>query len=111
MPDTMVDNETIKDAVILACCAPSLQNSEPWRWVLEGDCLELFVDTHRVVRRTDRGAVISGGEVLDHLRAALAAAGWKANVKRFPNPNDLLHLASIDIEPMDVAPRISDNRS
>jgi nitroreductase len=77
MSDTMVNTETVKDAVILACRAPSLHNSQPWR-------------RRRVLRRTDRSgreALISGGVVLDHLRVALAAAGWKANVNRFPNPN------------------------
>jgi len=104
VPDTMVDTQTIKDAVILACRAPSLHNSQPWRWVLDGDRLQLFVDADRVVRRTDRSgreALISAGVVLDHLRVALAAAGWKANVNRFPNPNNLLQLASIDFSPMD----------
>jgi hypothetical protein len=32
---------------------------------------------------------------------AMAAAGWTANVERFPNPNNPLHLASIDFSPMD----------
>jgi hypothetical protein len=31
----------------------------------------------------------------------MAGAGWTANVARFPNPNNLLHLASIDFSPMD----------
>jgi len=39
--------------------------------------------------------------VLDHLRVAMAAAGWVANVERFPNPNNLLHVASIDFSPME----------
>jgi hypothetical protein len=104
MSDTMVDTETVKAAVTLACRAPSLHNSQPWRWVLEGDRLQLFVDPHRVVRRTDRSgreALISGGVVLDHLRVALAAAGWKADMNRFPNSNNLLHLASIELSRMD----------
>jgi hypothetical protein len=104
VPDTMVDSEIVKDAVILACRAPSLHNSQPWRWILEGDRLQLFADPDRVVRRTDRSGrevLISCGVVLDHLRVALAAAGWTANVDRFPNPTDLLHLASIDFSPMD----------
>jgi hypothetical protein len=103
MPDTMVDTGVIKDAVILACRAPSLHNSQPWRWVLAGNSLQLFAAPDRVVRRTDRSgreAIISCGVVLDHLRVAMAAAGWKANVDRFPNPN-LLHLASIDFTPME----------
>jgi hypothetical protein len=104
VPDTMVDSETIRDAVILACRAPSLHNSQPWRWVLEGDRLQLFVKPDRVIRRTDRSgreALISCGAVLDYLRVALAAAGWTATVDRFPNRNNLLHLASIDFSPMD----------
>jgi hypothetical protein len=104
VPDTMVDTETIKDAVLLAGRAPSLHNSQPWRWILEGDHLQLFVKLDRVVRRTDRSgreALISGGVVLDHLRVAMSAAGWRATVDRFPNPNNLLHLASIAFSPMD----------
>lgn len=104
MHDTVVATEVIEGAVTLACRAPSLHNSQPWRWVSEGDRLQLFVDPGRVVRSTDRSgreALISGGVALDHLRVALAAAGWKAHVNRFPNPNNLLHLASIEFSPMD----------
>jgi len=47
MPGTMVDTGVITDALRLACRAPSLHNSQPWRWVLEGDSLHLFVDLDR----------------------------------------------------------------
>ena len=47
-----------------------------------------------------REALIGCGAVLDHFRVAMAAAGWTANVDRFPNPNNPLHLASIDFSPM-----------
>src|SRR6188472_853778 len=100
----MVDAEVIRNAVRLACRAPSLHNSQPWRWVLEGDSLQLFADPNRVVRRTDRSgreALISCGVVLDHLRVAMAAAGWTANVDRFPNPINRRHLASVDFSPME----------
>jgi hypothetical protein len=50
--------------------------------------------------RSAREAIISCGALLDHLRVAMAAAGWKAHVDRFPNPNNLDHLASIDFTPM-----------
>jgi len=105
MPDTMMDTEVIKDALRVACRAPSLHNSQPWRWVLEGNSLQLFADPDRVVRRTDRSgreAIISCGVVLDHLRVAMAAAGWVADVDRFPNPNNLLHVASIAFSPMEL---------
>ena len=31
-----MDTKVIRDAVWLACRAPSLHNSQPWRWVAEG---------------------------------------------------------------------------
>jgi hypothetical protein len=47
-----------------------------------------------------RQALIGCGAVLDHLKVAMAAAGWATNADYFPNPNDPTHLASIDFEPM-----------
>lgn len=104
MRDTIVDTEVIRSAVQLACRAPSLHNSQPWRWVLEGPAVHLFIDPDRAPVYTDttgREALFGCGAVLDHFRVAMAAAGWKANVDRFPNPNNLHHLASIDFSPMD----------
>ena len=103
MRDAVVDTEVIRSAVQLACRAPSLHNSQPWRWVSEGSTVELFVDKDRVLYSTDhsgREALLGCGAVLDHFRVAMAAAGWTANVDRFPNPNNPLHLASIDFSPM-----------
>jgi hypothetical protein len=104
MPDTMVNTQVINDAVRLACRAPSLHNSQPWRWVAADGGLQLFVDRSRVMYRTDRWgreAIISCGAVLDHLRVAMAVAGWRSNVDRFPDPNHRDHVASVDFIPMD----------
>ncbi|MGH3523221.1 MAG: NAD(P)H nitroreductase, partial [Mycobacterium sp.] len=99
MPVTMVEPEVIKDAVRLACRAPSLHNSQPWQWVLADDGrLQLFLDPSRVMLsdRSGREALIGCGAALDHLRVAMAAAGWCTQVNRFPNPNDPNHLATMD---------------
>ncbi len=103
MPDTTVGTEAIKDAVRLASRAPSLYNSQPWQWVSEGAELELFLDPSRVmlVDRLHREALLGCGAVLDHLRVAMAAAGWQAYVDRFPNPNEPNQLATITFTPMD----------
>jgi hypothetical protein len=96
--------EVIAKAVQLACRAPSLHNSQPWRWIATSTAVELFADRHRVVRSTDssgREALISCGAALDHFRVAMAAAGWNTNVDQFPNPNKLDHLASVDFAPLD----------
>lgn len=97
MATERVETEVIRDAVRAACRAPSLHNIQPWRWVIETDELQLFLDPGRVLPsdRAGREAVIGCGAALDHLRAAMAAAGLHANVDRFPNPSDPDHLASI----------------
>jgi len=100
----MVDTEVIKNAVQLACRAPSLHNSQPWHWLAEDGIVQLYLDKDRVLYSTDhlgREALIGCGAALDHFRVAMAAAGWTANVDRFPNPNNPLHLASIDFSPIE----------
>jgi hypothetical protein len=104
MRDTMLDTEVIKNAVQLACRAPSLHNSQPWHWVLEDNTVELYLDKERILYATDhsgREALIGCGAVLDHFRVAMAAAGWTANVDRFPNPNNPVLLAAIDFSPIE----------
>jgi hypothetical protein len=114
MPQTMPQLEVFKEAVLLACRAPSVHNSQPWRWVSEGAGLHLFVDRGRWVRNTDhsgREALISCGAVLDHLRVAMAAAGWQAHIKRFPNPDNIDHLASVEFSPRELVADVDRNRA
>jgi hypothetical protein len=104
MPQAVVDVAVVKRAVHLACRAPSVHNSQPWRWVAEGAGLHLFVDRCRWVHSADRSgreAIISCGAVLDHLRIAMVAAGWQAHIERFPNPNNRDHLASLEFSPLE----------
>jgi nitroreductase len=101
---TKLDTHVLQQAVRVACRAPSVHNSQPWRWVAEGERLRLFVDRYRTVPGADqsgREAIISCGAVLDHLRVAMLAAGWHARIERFPNPNDPGNLASIEFSPVD----------
>ncbi|AKN18842.1 Acg family FMN-binding oxidoreductase [Mycobacterium haemophilum] len=103
MTQTMVDTGVITRAVELACRAPSLHNSQPWRWVVRSTTVDLFADPHRIVTGADssgREAIISCGAVLDHFRVAMAAIGCDSNIDIFPNPNNLDHLAAIDFTPM-----------
>jgi hypothetical protein len=103
MHQTVVDVEVITRALRLACRAPSVHNSQPWRWVSEDAVLHLFVDRRRrvdIADRSGREAIISCGAVLDHLRIAMVAAGWEADIDRFPNPNNQDHLASVEFSPL-----------
>lgn len=97
-----IDAQVLASMVTLACRAPSVHNSQPWRLVAEDQVLRLFLDPHRAPHATDpsgREAVISCGALLDHLVVAAAAVGWTAHVSRFPNPSDLNHLATVTFHP------------
>lgn len=102
MTQSVIDSRVIADVVESACQAPSVHNSQPWRWLVSGGVggdseVRLFLDPQRVPRATDRTgreAVISCGAALDHLQVSSAAVGWHADISRFPNPNDLDHLAT-----------------
>lgn len=104
MPAPTADIGAIKDAVEVACRAPSQHNIQPWRWVIDGDgTVRLFVDPSRILPsdRSGREAVIGCGAALDHLRVAMSSAGLQAGIDRFPNPNDPNHLASVRFAPME----------
>ncbi|MGF0319752.1 Acg family FMN-binding oxidoreductase [Nocardia fluminea] len=89
------DHPTIRAAVRLGCRAPSVHNTQPWRWVFDGARLHLFRDTDRQLTAADphgRQSMISCGAVLHHVRTAFAAEGWRTDTLRFPDPTrpDLL---------------------
>ncbi|WP_327117448.1 NAD(P)H nitroreductase [Nocardia sp. NBC_01730] len=94
--------ETIEKAVLLAGRAPSLHNSQPWHWTFDGRVLRLFAVPERRLPAADtsgRQMLISCGIALNHLHAAMAAAGWRILVARFPDPNRRDHLANITFQP------------
>jgi nitroreductase len=93
MPTTTTT--VLTNAAKLALNAPSVFNTQPWRWVVGTDHLDLYADQERVLGVTDphgRLFTISGGVALHHARAALAAAGYRTDVQRLPDPSqpDLL---------------------
>ena len=82
------------EVVRFAVRAPSIHNTQPWRWVLAGGELSLYADRGRQLTATDpdgRAMVISCGGALSLALVRLAAAGWETTVERVPEPGgDLL---------------------
>ncbi|ACU36354.1 NAD(P)H nitroreductase [Actinosynnema pretiosum subsp. pretiosum] len=93
------DAATVRAAVTLACRAPSVHNTQPWRWRVGARSVQLHADTGRRLPGVDPdGAdlLLSCGAALHHLRVALAAVGWRALVRRMPSPDDPQHLATVE---------------
>ncbi|MBW0092818.1 NAD(P)H nitroreductase [Pseudonocardia sp. KRD-184] len=87
-------------AVEQALRAPSVHNTQPWRWRVGADSVELHADPDRHLPVTDpdrRDLLLSCGAVLHHLTVALAGAGAAAVVERLPDPEDSTHLATVSV--------------
>ncbi len=96
------DDGTIRTVLTLASRAPSIHNTQPWRWRVGISSLHLYSDTSRQLPHTDphgRDLMLSCGAALNHCVIALAAVGWQAKVSRLPNPADPSHLAAIELIP------------
>src|SRR5690349_6660560 len=94
--------ELIVDALQVACRAPSFHNTQPWRWTLTGNTVDLYLDPARRAEAADPGgrqALLSCGAVLDHFRVVIAASGQSGVVTRFPDPQNSHYLARITLTP------------
>jgi nitroreductase len=68
--------------------APSVFNTQPWKWRITADTLELSADPERRLGVTDaegRLLLLSCGGALHHARVSLAAQGRRAEVERLPD--------------------------
>jgi nitroreductase len=100
LPEARVVAEVLYKAATAAGHAPSIHNTQPWRWRITGATMDLFVDRGRSLDVTDpdgRLATLSCGAALHHARIALAAHGWRATVTRLGDPADPDHLASLTV--------------
>lgn len=111
-----MDEQTIRDIVEQATRAPSIHNTQPWRFVVHTSAgtvtgsskdtatIELWTDAARglkVLDPTGRGRHISCGAALLHARLAAAAAGYAADVTLLPDPADPTHLADLELRVAD----------
>ena len=101
-----VDHRSVRSALELATRAPSIHNSQPWRWMLGPRSIHLYADLRRWIPVTDadgRDLAVSCGAALHHLTVALAATGVRSTVHRLPNPADGDHFAAVELRPGPVA--------
>lgn len=111
--DTDTDPTTVRrvlgEAVELAGLAPSIHNTQPWRWRLTGTTLELRAERERQLDRTDPDGhllLLSCGAALEHALTALTAEGWRAEVRRLPERTDPDLLAEVTVTgQIPVAPK------
>ncbi|MBQ1073560.1 nitroreductase family protein [Micromonospora sp. C31] len=87
--DTGFTVEQLRAAATDAVRAPSLHNTQPWRFRLRDGGIEVLADPQRRLPATDPngwGVRIACGAALFNLRLALAVAGTPATVRLRPCP-------------------------
>jgi nitroreductase len=91
--------EALSAAVTDALRAPSILNTQPWQWRVDGRVAELRVDRRRQLPALDpqgRFAVLSCGVALHYLRTALAARGAAARLEMSDDAADPDLLARVE---------------
>jgi nitroreductase len=95
-----VDEQEWAQVVAGATRAPSIHNTQPWRFTAVPDRLDVFLDPGRslpVLDPTARQQVISCGSAVEFALVSLAAAGHAAEVDVLPDDGDEDHLARIRV--------------
>ena len=85
------EHEALETAARDAMRAPSVFNTQPWAWRIDGTALELRADWSRQLSRVDPNGhflLLSCGAALHHARVSLAAGGWVTEEER-PEPGAL----------------------
>lgn len=97
---TSAETLALAQAARMAGFAPSIHNTQPWRWQVAGPELRLHAVRGRQLGVTDpsgRMLAVSCGAALHHARVALAAEGWSVQVERFPDESDPDLLARVTV--------------
>jgi hypothetical protein len=73
--------------IALVLRAPSIHNSQPWRWVIGDNSVHLFADPDRHLPITDpikRDLLLNCGAALHHLHVAFALSGGPRPCTDYP---------------------------
>jgi len=99
-PITGTAAQQLRAAVRYAVRAPSSHNSQPWRFRIMGETLELRADRTRalpVIDPDDRELIISCGAALFHLGVVLRHYGNMPRIERLPDASDPDLLARVHL--------------
>jgi len=111
--DTLIVNKTgmgnsIKDdtrkIIQLAIRAPSGDNTQPWRFRVSENTIEIYNAPERAGASLydfkQNPSLVALGAVIENMVIAAPHFGYDTNVKLFPSPDDKLHVANIRLSPL-----------
>jgi hypothetical protein len=90
--------EQIRQIVTVAALAPSVYNTQPWRFRTDGYVIDLFADRERQLHYLDepgRLLTLSCGAAVHHAGLAVRGLGRDVDVRLLPDSGDPDHLARL----------------
>ncbi|GAA0517749.1 hypothetical protein GCM10011581_21980 [Saccharopolyspora subtropica] len=97
-PVASLTADQVRDALLAATAAPSLYNSQPWRFRCTPDAIELHADFSRALPAADpddRELMLACGAALLNLRLMVRVAGVRPDVRLLPDHNRRGLLATV----------------
>jgi hypothetical protein len=97
--EVRIPADQVNYLIATAARAPSVHNTQPWRFRASDYAIDLYADPRRKLRmdRDGREMVISCGAALFGLRLAVRSLGYLPIVEPFPDPPRLRLLARVRI--------------
>lgn len=102
MSDQQLPAGHVDSLLAAAIAAPSMHNTQPWRFEVSGHVIDLFLDGSRTLPAEDptgRAMRIASGAATFNLRCAAAALGYGTWYGLAPYPEEPDLLARIVVEP------------
>jgi nitroreductase len=106
--------DDIAAVIASASRAPSVHNTQPWRWRLDGTVLDLLADRTRQLQVADpdgHSLLISCGAAAELTGLSLAAQGWSTTTALLPDPTDPDLLARFQLTSHGTPDLAADQRS
>ncbi len=91
MTSSPIERSAVESVIASAGQAPSIHNTQPWRWVLRGDVLDLRADRSRQLHVADRDGhslLVSCGAAAELTELGLHALGWTVQTSLLPDLED-----------------------
>jgi len=102
MSQPMTAEKIASYVVAEAVWAPSVYNTQPWRFALDGEQISLHIDPGRRLAVADpdgREMVISCGAALFNVRLALRSLGYVPEIRVWPEPDQPALVARVSWRP------------
>ncbi len=93
-----LSHDDVAFLVATAARAPSVHNTQPWKFRVQGNVIDLLADPHRQLQHVDpdgRELMISCGAALFGLRLGMRKLGYLAAVELLPDPAQPLLVARV----------------